>query len=251
MDRKHTFNDVAEEYAAVRPGYPSEVYDLLAERAGNPDTARLLEVGCGPGTATPPFAERGYAVTCLEHGPDLVRVARARLAGFPRVEVVQGAFESWDSGGAKFSLIYAASVWHLLDPEVRCDRAADLLTPGGTLGLFAHFPTEVFREGQDAYRRHAPELAKRVSLSIDDRVAAGVGRLEASGRFSDIEVHRIPWTGRYSTEQYLRLVGTYSDHRVLPHEQRAALFAGLRDAVEAAGGEIARNYETVLYRIRV
>jgi hypothetical protein len=41
-----------------------------------------------------PLARRGFSITALELGEALAAEARARLAMFPRVEVVNEAFET-------------------------------------------------------------------------------------------------------------------------------------------------------------
>jgi ubiquinone/menaquinone biosynthesis C-methylase UbiE len=50
------FDEDAELYDRARPGYPTELYDDLAELAGVRTGSRVLEVGCGTGQATVPPA---------------------------------------------------------------------------------------------------------------------------------------------------------------------------------------------------
>src|ERR1700737_2851663 len=92
---RSTFDEAAELYDRARPGYPSELFDDLAELAGLGPGARVLEIGAGTGQATLPLAERGYIVTAIELGPNLAAVARRKLARFPNVAVTVAEFESW------------------------------------------------------------------------------------------------------------------------------------------------------------
>src|SRR4029453_19241007 len=46
------FDEDAELYHRIRPGYPAELYDDLAELAGIGPGCRLLEIGPGTGKAT-------------------------------------------------------------------------------------------------------------------------------------------------------------------------------------------------------
>jgi hypothetical protein len=93
---RSTFNTAAETYEAVRPGYPTELFDDLVELAGLTPGDRLLEIGCATGKATRPLLERGFSIVCVELGEQLARRARDALAGLP-VEIEIAAFEDWQS----------------------------------------------------------------------------------------------------------------------------------------------------------
>src|SRR5262245_8033925 len=56
MSFKDHFSSVAGAYAAARPEYPDELFDLIAERV--PREARVWEPGCGSGQATRGLAAR-------------------------------------------------------------------------------------------------------------------------------------------------------------------------------------------------
>src|SRR5215469_17371256 len=86
-----TFNSAAQLYHRARPDYPEELFDALVRLCDLRPGARLLEVGCATGKATLPLARRGFAITCIEMGPELAAEARRNLAGFPHVEIVPAA----------------------------------------------------------------------------------------------------------------------------------------------------------------
>ena len=141
---KRTFDRDAELYDQARPGYREQIFDdLLAFACLGPE-AIVLEVGCGTGQASQALAQRAYRLVCLELGNQLATVARSKLAPFPRVEVITSAFESWESGGQVFDMVFAASSWHWLNPEVRYEKGARLLKPSGALAILScatHFQT--------------------------------------------------------------------------------------------------------------
>jgi len=125
-----TFDSASELYQQGRPEYPEPLYDTLVEVAGIGAGDRLLEVGCATGKATLPLARRGFRITCVEIGPDLVAVARRNLAAFPNVEVMGGVLETWQPPlGDRFDLVFAATAWHWIDPELRTSEPGSLCAP--------------------------------------------------------------------------------------------------------------------------
>jgi SAM-dependent methyltransferase len=112
-----TFDSAAALYERVRPEYPPALYEHLLEVTGLQAPAPLLEVGCATGKATLPLARLGFRITALEPGAALAEAARANLAGY-EVDVVEARFEDWEPNDSVFDLVYAATAWHWVDPEV-------------------------------------------------------------------------------------------------------------------------------------
>ena len=68
--------EVAEYYARFRRGYPPQVFDALAETFGLSRADVVLDVGCGTGQLTLPFASRVRSVVGVDPEPDMLRLAR-------------------------------------------------------------------------------------------------------------------------------------------------------------------------------
>ena len=232
-EQRLVFGEVAEDYARERPVYPDALLDDVAALG-----RRALEVGAGTGKATAGLLARGVGVTALEPSPEMAAVGR-RLN--PSATWVESGLEDFESE-TRFDLIYAAQSWHWVDPERGFARAHALLAPGGWLALFwnqADDGDRAQRRALDAvYARLAPELADSGHRSDH---AAGI---RASGRFSEPEERTYRWSQVRSAESYVRLLGTHSNHRLLPDDRRAALQAAVRDAI---GERIRIDYVTRLY----
>ena len=54
---KTTFNTASTLYEEIRPGYPEKLIEDVLDISGIENNSRILEVGCGTGKATRPFAE--------------------------------------------------------------------------------------------------------------------------------------------------------------------------------------------------
>jgi protein-L-isoaspartate O-methyltransferase len=85
--RSEIFDEVAQLYDAVRPGYPEALIEDVIELVNLPDSARILEIGTGTGKATVLFASRGYTIHCLEPRINLTAVASKKLYSYPKVVI--------------------------------------------------------------------------------------------------------------------------------------------------------------------
>ena len=239
---KTTFNTAPTLYEDVRPGYPEKLIWDVIDISGLSDHSRILEVGCGTGKATRPFAERGYELVCLDIGADLIAVAKERLEGFPNVSFVEQAFEEWGSD-EKFDLVISATAFHWVDPKVRYLKTSEVLKSKGFLAVFSNQHVKkdegFFAESQTLYDKYyAPPTTSRPTHATN---------------FPGVEIFQYPikrvypWTQTYSSEQYIKLLGTYSDHIALPDKNKHLLFEGIANLIETKyDGQITKHYEAVL-----
>jgi SAM-dependent methyltransferase len=245
---RERFNEDAELYDRVRPGYPAELFDQLARTAQLEAGARVLEIGCGTGQATMPLAERGCSVVAVELGPAMAAVARRKLARWPRVEVINAAFEDWPLPAEPFDLVVAATAFHWLDPTVRVSKTADALRPGGALAIVAteHIAggtQPFFAEMQACYERWDPSTPPGLRLLRADQISTESDELDRSGRFEPAVLFRYEWEQTYSTAAYLDVLGTYSGHRALQPDLRARLLDCIAELIERRyNGAITKRY---------
>lgn len=247
-----TFEEVPELYDRARPTYPPRLFDDLAALAELPEGGRILEIGCGTGKATLPLAERGYRVTCVELGKDLAAAARAKLGGFPAVDVVNASFETWEPAEAGFDAVVAFSAFHWIDPDLRYARSASLLRADGALGIVA--TKHVLPADGDAFFADVQEDYAALTSDADDRppplpdlVPDLADDIDASGRFRTIAVRRYVWDLTYTADEYIAVLETYSGHRALDAETRERLYDRIRRRIEArAERQVRKSYLATL-----
>lgn len=253
------FDGAASLYDEVRPGYPGKLFDEVVSLSGIPPGGRILEIGCGTGQATLPFARRGYELLCVELGENLAAVARRNLAGYPRVEVKTGDFEEVPLPEEAFDLAVSATAFHWLDPTVAYPKVARSLKPGGAIALFwnEHVHSDAgsgfFEATQKVYAREAPEIwdenyeGPPRPEDLRDRTA----EIENSGLFGPVVRRSFRWDQAYGAAGYLRVLDTYSGHISLGDEARARLYDGISRLIdEEFGGRIVKGYQTSLYVAR-
>ncbi|MEO9139664.1 MAG: methyltransferase domain-containing protein [Jatrophihabitans sp.] len=240
-ERAESFGRIAAAYDRARPSYPPALVHALLMS----DPSNVLDVGCGTGKAARLFAERDVSVLGVEIDPDMAAVARTH-----GIDVEVSGFEDWDDRGRRFDLLISAQAWHWVDPARGAVRAAQVLEPAGTIALFWNLDhlTDRDDEVMDAvYAREAPELLK----FRRSRTGGRNGREEIVDALRTAGFHHVveasfPWRRRYTRDEWLDLLPTYSDHHLLPDEQRARLLAGVGAAIDDLGGSITADYETVL-----
>src|SRR2546427_238382 len=79
--------------------------------------------------------------------------------------------------------------------------------------------------------------ASGASRAADPREMSAISaELRASGRFSQATLRSYHWARHYTIEQYLDLMRTHSDHRMLAERDRRALLEGAADVLARRGG---------------
>jgi SAM-dependent methyltransferase len=253
-----TFDGVAALYDEARPGYPEALFDDVVALSGMPPGGRILEIGSGTGKATEPFARRGYRILCVELGENLAAVARRKLATYPKVEVVTGAFEDWPPEEDAFDLAVSAEAFHWIEGDAAYRKISSSLRPGGAIALFwnRHVQSDrsagFFEAVQEVYEREAPEIAKPDGeedvLLRPDEVSGRAEGLAESALFGEVTVRRYPWEAEYDAASYLRLLGTYSNHISLDAAKRERLFRSISELIDTRfGGRVVKGYAAVLY----
>jgi SAM-dependent methyltransferase len=249
---RETFGQAADSYDRARPEYPAELYADLVTAARLEPGDRLLEVGCATGKATRPLAARGYQITCVELGEELAAGARENLAPYG-VEVVHGRFEDWDRSG--FALVYAATAWHWIDPEVRYQRAWAALREGGHLAFWSatHVLPEVggdpfFDQIQLVYDSIGEKLPEGMTWPRPGKLPEWREQITATELFDVAAIRQYDWEVEYTAVEYIALLATFSNHIAMADWQRERLFDGVRRLLGSR--KVRRHWGVVLHVAR-
>lgn len=245
------FGEVATEYDRHRPHYPDELFDLLVE---GDDVDAVLDVGSGTGRAATAFAARGIGGIAVEPSVEMGAIARANLPDSWVVE--QSDFERCAAGErTDWRLISCAQAWHWVDHEVGLAKAVSLLEPGATLALFWNRPAfaqdQLRRDLDQVYDRLAPDMQS----SLRGRGASPKGQVVGiedgppPAGYSSVTRDELRWERTYTADEWIGLLGTHSDHRLLDDDDRAELHAAVRSAIDDHGGSFALPYRVDLIRL--
>src|SRR6202012_2143091 len=127
------------------------------------------------------------------------------------------------------------------------------LRPGGHLAFWS--ASHVFPDGGDPIFDELQAVYDEIGESKPgDAVQPRPGELpdqaadiEASGLFNVVHVRQFDWEIRYTAEQYIALLDTFSGHIEMAGWQRDRLFSFIRAKLaERADGTLRRHWGTVL-----
>lgn len=146
-ERAESFGEVAQDYDAFRPKYPSALITAIMEaaavgtdsrtHASLPPTSdrtlgapRILDVGAGTGILASQLRSAGAEILAVEPDPAMAAIAQAK-----GLDVDVSTFEDWDPQGRTFDLVSFGQSFHWVDPLVALPKVRTVLRPGGILAL--------------------------------------------------------------------------------------------------------------------
>jgi SAM-dependent methyltransferase len=229
--RAESFGSVASDYDLYRPRYPDALISRLVTRTG----VRVLDVGAGTGILSAQLAAAGADLLAVEPDEQMAAVGRAKGILFEC-----STFEDWQAGGRTFDLITFGQSFHWVDPAVALPKLASLLKPDARLVLTWNRirPAEPLRQEIENITAEFG-VATPAANSANNAETA----LQTLLRDSDFAVERIEIGEElhYSTEQWLNLVFTHSNHIILEPEVQAELRRRLRTLIGDSGVSATNN----------
>jgi SAM-dependent methyltransferase len=240
--RATVFGAAAARYDRTRPGYPRELIDLLVSRP----SMRVLDVGCGTGIASRLLTQRGCVVLGVEADARMAAVARER-----GTEVEVARFEDWDGGGRLFDVVVSAQAWHWVDHRTGPTIARRVLPRGGALAILWNVPQHdpavhaAFDPIYDRFR-----LPDGSRCSPPGALAAGsdwfAAAITAAGGYATPTETTRSWVQPYTTAEWVDLLPTHSDHRLLAPDDLERLLEATAETIDGFGGRIDVTYDAHL-----
>jgi len=242
-----TFDTAVSVYDKMRPGYVDELYRAIFDYVHINENSSVVEVGSGSGQATEPILKTGCALTAVEYGENFSEVLREKFKDYKKFKVVTGKFEEVEMEENKYDLVFSATAFHWVPEEIGYPKVFSMLKNGGAFARFANRP----RNSQDD-----PELAKEIDDIYNELynkyygvksgtkkwftedTAKEISQIPAKYGFSDIQYHLFHRERVFSAEEYIQLLGTYSDHIAIEEKIRNEFFAIIEDAINRHGGKI-------------
>ena len=192
-------------------------------------------------------------MTAVEIGGNMAEFLREKFKKYKNFNVIVSAFEDAVLEENSYDLIYAASAFHWVNAEIGCPKVFNLLKNGGVFALMRYNFLATHDEALDyeihtvyekyyfnyytakprtvRYRRNHNEFRESAEIFKN----YGFEDMKNFG-FTDVSLNLYDVTWNFSADEYIALLETFSDHRHLPEENRAALYAGIREKIINNGG---------------
>ncbi len=257
MENKDIFQSIIRDYEAARPGYPDALFRDIAEFAHLDSNAKILEIGAGPGQATEYFVQSDYAITALEISEKQVSFLNDKYSCHAHFNCVCAAFEDYVCESNSYDLIFSATAFHWINPEVGYPKAHRLLKKNGAMAVFWHLAsivepkTELLQQIRAIYRTHAPQLDDYLTeAEAAELHQLRISQIQTQSLFSSPATRVYRWQDEYSTQRYLQLMNSYSDFHSIDQSKRGAIMDGVAALIDGAGGTILIPQEVRLYMAR-
>ena len=100
--------------------------------------------------------------------------------------------------------------------------------------------TAFWEATQRIYREHLkePQTNRSHHVSYGDL-------LIGTGAFTNLQEHSVDWQKTYTASEYLKLLQTHSDHRLLDAAHREDFMDAIHRVIADFGGSVSRQYRTV------
>lgn len=207
MEEKLFFSTIIDDYEKGRSKYPKEIFSWIKTYADIKKESKLLEVGAGPGTATDQFID--YKVDILEISDEQVGFLKKRYADHANISVKKSLFEDFNADHP-YDLLYSATAFHWIKPEIAYMKANNCLKKGGTLALFWNmtFASKSdsinFSEAQRIVRKYCSGvLGEKEDNYTNCQKLRWLQQIYKTGCFSIPTCKDITWIEKYDARQFI------------------------------------------------
>jgi SAM-dependent methyltransferase len=246
------FDTIPEQYDKWRMHYCDELFTDLIKYAKLDSEKKALEVGPGTGQATEPILKTGCSYLAIELGENFAEFMKNRYSSYSNFQIVNADFETYTFKHDRFDLVYAASAFRWIPEKIGYPKAYEILKSGGTFAMFVmrddlrrgkgYTDEPLYSKIKEVYAEYfRPETEHTYSLDYDARDKYG---------FIDLECREYLKTREYNANDYVSLIGTYSDHLLLQEPYKSKFYEGIREVIVNSGNKIKHYDKITMYLAR-
>jgi SAM-dependent methyltransferase len=130
-DATQRFSSRVDNYVRYRPGYPTEVLELLKSECGLGHNSVVADIAFGTGIFTRLLLGNGNRVFGVEPNDEMRRAGENFLQQYPRFTSIAGTAEATTLSDRCFDVVTTAQAAHWFDREKARHEFIRILKPGG------------------------------------------------------------------------------------------------------------------------
>ncbi|MFN2448442.1 MAG: class I SAM-dependent methyltransferase [Candidatus Baltobacteraceae bacterium] len=176
-------------------GYSGELYDAIAAY-GLQRGAAILDVGCGDGAASGPFADNDFPVTGVDVSREALAAARVRL---PDAALTEAQAEALPFPDQRFDVAICAQSIHLFDRTRALQEMQRVLKPSGIVAVW--WKQLMTQEGVREVREET--YRERSAEPPPEGLTGGFKEFYAAAELRDQSLRVIPWRTSVTLEQFV------------------------------------------------
>ena len=244
MKINESFNEMAKLYDEVRPSYPKDLIEDIILRTHITPKDKLLEIGAGTGKATLQFLRRDFQVHCIEPGQNLVDILKTKCLNDPNITIDVDSFENWEAKSNQvYDLIFSASAFHWIRPEIRYEKTHKLLKEGGYLAIFgyqADKTIDVAKKIDTLITSFVPDFFENPVFSIEKFES----ELNSTPYFNQLEVLEYPVESNIEIEKYIQSINSNAKFAALERDIKANINLEMKKVLSQNGNFV---YNRLIY----
>lgn len=248
-----TFDTAASVYEKFRPLYPDELYKMIFSYITLNKFCYAAEVGIGSGQATLPVLETGCNLTAIEYGKEFSVLCKEKFKKYPNFSIITNKFEDTEFLDNTYDLIYSATAFHWIPENAGYTKVFSMLKNGGVFARFANHPytdknnlplSEELDRIYGKYYYTFYNKKQEVLTEYNEEQAVQIAEIAEKYGFTDIKYALFHRTRTFLANEYIALLGTYSDHIAIEESIRKEFFSKIEEAINIYGGSITL-YDTI------
>jgi ubiquinone/menaquinone biosynthesis C-methylase UbiE len=236
--QSRSFEQVAELYERVRPSYPDEAVDWLADQLGVDSDSTVLDLGAGTGKLTRLFVARAAHVIAVEPGPEMLAQLRRVV---PEADAVLGAAEAIPLADDSVDAVVCGQSFHWFRRGEAMREIRRVLRPGGGLGLIWNA-----RDRDDPLQAQVTKLLEPFVPPGREALPTTAARFVAEA-FGELVTAEFRFEQELDADALAGRILSISFVAAAEEPRRRELERQLRGLAAAHGGRVRFRYRTEAY----
>lgn len=209
MDFRKTFDKIPESFDKYRPRYCNELF-------------QELETVCD--------------YTAIELGENFTSLMKDKFGCYQNFHIVNADFEKYGFPDDTYDLMYSAATIQWIPEQIAFTKTYRMLKPGGRLAMFMTRSDETSAnpslksEIDKVYDKYF-RVKQRYHCKLNYENVLNYG-------FENLQYKEWKNVRKLNADEYICYISTHCEHITLDEPYRSKFYAGIKEAIMAAGNEI-------------